>query len=402
MTIEALPAADDAPSGQAASPRRERLRLMHGDLTLPAYLPDATFGVVRAVDAADLEAVGIDALVMNVFHLMQKPGSSTIGALGGLHRMACWPHTIVTDSGGFQAYSLIRQNPKFGRLTNRGIRFKPEGSEREFHLTPEKSVQLQMAYGADIVICLDDCTHVDASREEQEISVERTVKWAARCKEEFVRQMSHRNYNAGETMPLLFAVVQGGGDAARRHRCASQLLEIGFDGFGYGGWPLDSSGNLLVDMLSATRLAIPCEFPMHALGIGHPKSVAACYRMGYDIFDCALPTRDARTGRLYTFRCDPHVSDFQLDGDWFETLYIDDEKHTKVNRPIYPGCDCPACAQYSVGYLRHLHKCGDTLFYRLATLHNLRFMTLLMRLLRAGNSSAQIEGPGAESSLCTS
>jgi len=373
----------DANSTSATS-RHKVLRLIHGDLPLPAYLPDATFGVVRAVDAADLEAVGIEALVMNVFHLMQKPGSSTIAALGGLHKMACWPHTIVTDSGGFQAYSLIRQNSKFGRLTENGIRFKPEGSDREFHLTPEKSVQLQMAYGADIVICLDDCMHIDGSDDEQELSVERTVKWAARCKEEFLRQVSNRGYKAGMPKPMLFGVVQGGGDAARRRRCAAQLLKIGFDGYGYGGWPLDSSGNLLTDMLIATRDAIPCEFPMHALGVGHPESVAACCRMGYDIFDCALPTRDARTGRLYTFRSDPYDPDFRLTGDWFKTLYIDDEKYTKADRPLYPECDCPACSRYSTGYLRHLHKCGDTLFYRLATLHNLRFMVVLMRLLRDG------------------
>lgn len=384
MTSESpLAVTIEPPPSAPLLPRRTSLSLMHGPLALPAFLPDATLGVVRAVDATDLESVGIDALVMNVFHLMQKPGSSTIAALGGLHQMAHWPHTIVTDSGGFQAYSLIRQNPKFGRLTDHGIRFKPEGADREFQLTPEKSVQLQMAYGADIVICLDDCTHVDSSNDEQEQSVERTVRWALRCKEEFVRQIRHRKYGTGAPTPLLFGVVQGGGEAERRQRCAARLLEIGFDGYGYGGWPLDSHGNLLEDMLAATRAAIPAEFPMHALGVGHPESVAACYRMGYDIFDCALPTRDARTGRLYTFRTDPGSPEFTLTGDWFKTLYIDDDKHIKTDRPIYTGCDCLTCTRYSIGYLRHLHKCGDTLFYRLATLHNLRFMSLLMARLRS-------------------
>jgi len=326
---------------------------------------------------------------------MQKPGTSTIDALGGLHKMAGWPHPIVTDSGGFQAYSLISQNPKFGRLSDRGIRFKSDGNDREFNLTPEKSIQLQLAYGADIVICLDECTHVDASAADQELSVKRTVNWARRCKAEYVRQMAHRNYKPDEARPLIFGVVQGGGSSERRQQCALELLEIGFDGFGYGGWPLDSGGNLLADMLAATRAAIPCEFPMHALGVGHPESVAACDRMGYDIFDCALPTRDARTGRLYTFRSDPHAVDFQLEGDWFKTLYIDDEKHTKADRPIYPGCDCLTCARYSTGYLRHLHKCGDTLFYRLATLHNLRFMAVLMQLLRDGKCSSETDSEAA-------
>src|SRR5579862_1925986 len=168
------------------------LETPHGALRLPVYLPDATLGVVRAVDSEDLERAGIQALVMNVFHLMQKPGSAVIHALGGLHKMAHWPHPIITDSGGFQAYSLVRQNAKFGTLNDHGIRFKPEGAEREFQLTPEKSVQLQLAYGADVVICLDDCTHIGDALAEQERSVERTVRWAKRCKTEFLAQLKQR------------------------------------------------------------------------------------------------------------------------------------------------------------------------------------------------------------------
>src|SRR5512138_148244 len=151
--------------------KQATLPLIHGALALPAFLRDATLGVVRATDAADLRAAGVRALVMNVFHLMQKPGSSTISALGGLHRMAGWDGPIVTDSGGFQAYSLIRQNPRAGSLSDQGIRFQPEGADRQFQLTPEKSIQLQLAYGADVVICLDDCTHVDDSPAEQQASV---------------------------------------------------------------------------------------------------------------------------------------------------------------------------------------------------------------------------------------
>ena len=358
------------------------LSLVHGELPLPAYLPDATLGVVRSMDASDLETVGIRALVMNVFHLMQKPGSSTIAALGGLHKMSGWPHPIITDSGGFQAYSLIRQNAKFGKLSDSGIRFKPEGAEREFQLSPEKSVQLQLAYGTDVVICLDDCTHVDDTPAEQSLSVERTIRWAKRCKEEFVRQIRQRKAAPDAPRPLLFGVVQGGGDLALRRQCAEALLEIGFDGYGYGGWPLDGQGNLLLEVLEATRSYIPSEFPMHALGVGHPESVVACARLGYGIFDCALPTRDARTGRLYTFPSDPTAPDFQFTDRWFRTLYIDDDKHIKTDRPISPGCDCLTCTRYSVGYLRHLHKCGETLYFRLATLHNLRFMAQLIQRLR--------------------
>src|SRR6266849_4150937 len=146
------------------------LRLSHGQLSLPTFLPDATVGVVRSVDSVDLELCGIQAVVMNTFHLMQRPGSSTIASLGGLHSMSGWPHPIITDSGGFQAYSLIRQNPRFGSINDKGITFHPEGSDRKFHLTPEKSIQLQISYGSDFVVCLDDCTHVDDPFETQQES----------------------------------------------------------------------------------------------------------------------------------------------------------------------------------------------------------------------------------------
>lgn len=357
------------------------IALAHGTLTLPIYLPDATLGVVRAVDAGDLERAGVEAVVMNVFHLMQKPGSSTIAALGGLHRMAGWPHPIITDSGGFQAYSLIRQNPKFGSLSDRGITFQPENAERKFLLTPEKSVQLQLAYGADVVICLDDCTHADDPPEEQRRSVDRTVSWAARCRREFDRQLAQRRY-VGGPLPRLFAVVQGGDSEALRRECAEALLAIGFDGYGYGGWPLDAQGNLLERMLRLCRGLIPAQFPMHALGVGEPGSVAACSAMGYGIFDSALPTRDARNGRLYAFTGDPAGPDFLLSGDWHRTLYIHDKKHIKATGPLSPNCGCHTCVTYSTGYLHHLHRCNDTLFFRLATIHNLSFMSTLIGLLR--------------------
>lgn len=357
--------------------QNKSLRLMHGEVRLPVFMPDATWGVVRAVDSSDLEQAGVQAVVMNVFHLMQKPGSSTIQTLGGLHRMAAWPHPIITDSGGFQIYSLIRQNPKFGTLSDRGMSFQPEQSARKFQLTPEKSVQLQLSYGADVVICLDDCTHVDDSAADQRASVERTILWARRCKAEFERQGEQRKWERG-LRPLLFGVVQGGGDRDLRRRCAEALLEIGFDGFGYGGWPLNSQGELLVDLLAATRALIPPEFLMHALGVGHPDNVLSCAGLGYDLFDSALPTRDARHGRLYVYTADLNTVDGRLTDEWYSALYIHDKKHIKTNTPLSSVCDCHTCSRYTVGYLHHLYKSNETLFFRLATIHNLRFMMQLM------------------------
>jgi len=367
------------------------LQLTHGRLRLPVFLPDATLGVVRSVDSADLVRCGVQGVVMNTFHLMQHPGSSTVQALGGLHAMSGWQRPIVTDSGGFQAYSLIRQNPKNGSLTSNGITFRPDQSRRKFTLTPEKSVQLQMSYGADVVVCLDDCTHVDAPLGTQRESVERTIAWARRCKGEFERLVEQKGLSQ-EQRPLLLAVIQGGGLCELRRRCAEELLEIGFDGFGYGGWPLDGNGNLLADMLAYVRELVPAEFPAHALGVGHPAYVVACARMGYDLFDCSLPTRDARRGRLYAFVSDipPALVLSEVEGcggadrggDWFSYIYVTDDKHIKAGGPISSHCDCPCCTDYSLGYLHHLFAVKDSLALRLATMHNLRFMTQLMALLR--------------------
>ena len=360
--------------------RREQIKLRDKVLNLPAFLPDATSGYVRAVDSQDLHNVKIQALVMNTFHLMQKPGSSTIQSFNGLHNFASWPGVIITDSGGFQAYSLIHQSDQFGTLTDRGILFRPEGKDRKFTLSPEKSIQLQVSYDSDVVICLDDCTHVDAPRDTQELSVKRTLDWAKRCKKEYLHQMEQRKVEQKDR-PLIFGVIQGGGFPDLRKKCAEGLLEIGFDGYGYGGWPLDSQGNLLEDIVKLTRDLVPPEFPMHALGIGHPINLSKTYLLGYDIFDCALPTRDARHGRLmrYTVPADTMLAP---DGKWLENVYIQDKKYIKDSRPISPYCDCPVCHHYSIGYLHHLFKTGDWLYQRLATLHNLRFMTQLTQRLR--------------------
>jgi queuine tRNA-ribosyltransferase len=352
------------------------IRLPHGVVNFPVFLPDATRGVVRAVDAGALEEIGIQALVMNTFHLMLKPGASTVQSLGGLHQMSSWQRPVITDSGGFQAYSLIRENPKNGSLSDRGIIFRAQASKRKYQLTPEKTIQLQLSFGADVVICLDDCTHVEADWEVQLQAVERTIKWARRCRDEFDRLVDEKGLE-GESRPKLFGVVQGGGDKNLRRRCADALLEIGFDGYGYGGWPLDGAGSLLEEMVGFVREIIPEEYPLHALGVGHPENVAACFRLGYQMFDSALPTRDARRGRLYTF-----TTEQGLGGKWFKFIYIHDEEHIRADRPISELCDCPTCQRYSRGYLHHLFKINDHLYFQLATIHNLRFMRRLEMRMR--------------------
>jgi queuine tRNA-ribosyltransferase len=359
----------------------EQITIQGVPIRLPAFLPDATFGVVRSVDSNDLLSCQVQAVMMNSFHLMQKPGSSTVQALGGLHRMSAWEKPIFTDSGGFQAYSLIRQVPNYGKITDKGLSFTPEGSGRKYQLTPEKSIQLQMSYDANVVICLDDCTHVNATYEEQKLSVTRTIDWARLAKTTYNHLLEQKKIE-DKQRPLIFAVIQGGGVKDLRKQCAESLLEIGFDGFGFGGWPLDADSNLLEDILAYTRSLVPPSFPMHALGIGHPDNLLSSYEMGYGLFDSAMPTRDARHGRLYVFTESARGQDAGLSGEWKHYLYINDESHIKSGEPVSPYCDCLCCQHYSRGYLRHLFKMGDTLFYRLATIHNLRFMTQLTERIR--------------------
>lgn len=362
-------------------PYPKQIILNIGDLHLPQYLPDATFGQVRHLSSQATQACGVEAVVMNTFHLMQKPGASTVKSLGGLHKMSGWNKAIFTDSGGFQAYSLIRNNIKSGSLTDKGITFYPENSKRKFLLTPEKCIQLQVSFGANVIFCLDDCTHIDDPASEQAISVKRTINWAGRCRKEFDRLMDEKQVSTMK-QPKLFAIVQGGQAIDLRKHCANKLLEIGFDGYGYGGWPLDSDNQLVKDMLILVRELIPDEFITHALGIGHPPYIACCTKIGYGLFDSAMPTRDARHGRLYRFSQDPTLPSISKDDSWFEYIYINDKRHIKSSAPINKKCICPACTQYSLGYLRHLFKIGDGLYHQLATQHNLAFMTQLTNLLR--------------------
>lgn len=360
--------------------RSDALTLRSGVLRFPAFLPDATWGVVRGVDATDLAAVGIPALMMNTFHLVQKPGAAVVQALGGLHAMSGWQFPIFTDSGGFQVYSLLQQNPRLGSISPSGIIYRPEGRSRKFQFTPEKVVEWQLRFDSDVIFSLDFCTHVDAPMEEQERAVDLTIAWAQRSKQAFMRWLDQHPPKSVQR-PLLFAVIQGGGSFDLRRRCAEALLEIGFDGFGFGGWPLDRQGNLLVEILEWVRQVVPAEFPLHALGIGHPQNMVIGFHLGYGVFDCAMPTRDARHGRLYRFTTWP-VQPRPEDNSWWEYVYLDDERLTRADQPISPFCDALCCRHYSAGYLHHLYLLGDTLYTRLATLHNLRFMTQLSERLQ--------------------
>jgi queuine tRNA-ribosyltransferase len=348
---------------------------------LPAFFPDGTYGVVRCVDADDLVACKVDGLVMNGFHLLSKPGLSVLRHFKGINTFTGWDRPILTDSGGFQVFSLIRQNKQFGEIRKNELIFRPDMGSEKLILTPEKSIQSQFAFGSDIMMCLDYCTHPEDPYEINKLSVDITIDWARRCKKEYENQLRIRKIPQ-ETRPLIFAIIQGGGYKDLRNMCAEALVDMGFDGFGFGGWPLSSNGKLIEDILEYTAQLMPDNKIKYAMGLGKPEGVIKCAKMGYNLFDCVIPTREARHNRLYVF--DNEKTDNEKTGPAlaYRHYYILDEEHIREDRPVSKNCNCPTCKKYSRAYLYHLYKVGDSLGHRLATMHNLRFYTQLMEKLR--------------------
>ncbi len=363
------------------------LETAHGKLELPAFLPDATRAVVRTLDAADLEGVGVQGVMVNTLHLSRSPGLSVIEAAGGIHRFMAWNYPIVSDSGGFQAYSFAARSKSLGHVTSKGFSYRYKQGGKSILLTPEDCIEQQFRLGSDVMICLDECTHPDASEEKQRDSVQHTIEWAQRSKEAFNRLL--QAVRPSDSRPLLFAVVQGGNDRALRQRCTESLLEIGFDGYGYGGWPIGNQG-ALVEMVGCTARLLPAGVPKIGLGIGMPENIVAAYRMGYSIFDCTLPTRDARHARLYVYTSKEPEPGSLFEG-FYEFLHISDERYVRDTLQIDPGCDCACCRDYSRAYLHHLFKIEDRLAWRLATIHNLRFYSRLFELLRTSDFAPEPE-----------
>ncbi len=358
----------------------EPLQTRRGTLPVPTFLPDATRAGVRGLTSGDLRGVGIEAVVVNAFHLLRRPGARVVQSGGGIHRFMDWDGPVLSDSGGFQVWSLIRQDPARGVIRDREVVFREPETRQKWILTPERVMQIQLQLGSDIMVCLDDCTDAGAPLAEQERSVERTVAWARRSREAFDRLVSGLKGDA--IPPRLFAVVQGGGEETLRRQCATALAAIGFDGYGFGGWPLDADGALLADPLRWVAESLPASAPKHALGIGRPDHLVHAFSLGYSLFDCALPTRDARHGRLYTFRAGYPERGLRPGVAFHRAIHILDARYRIDHGPLEPGCDCAVCSRHSRAYLHHLFKVGDTSAERLATLHNLRFYVRMIAALR--------------------
>jgi queuine tRNA-ribosyltransferase len=353
---------------------QKELGLAHGKVQLPAFFPDGTYGVVRCVDSEDLKNCKVSGLVMNSYHLLSKPGLSVIKQLKGINAFSGWDRPILTDSGGFQVFSLIRENPKYGEIRKNEIIFRPDNSKEKIILTPEKCIASQFTYSSDIMMCLDYCTHPNDSYETNVFSVDVTIEWAKQCKKEYEKQLAMRRIPA-DKRPLIFGIIQGGSFPNLREKCAKALAEIGFDGFGFGGFPVNDDGELVEDILKLTADLMPDNKPKYAMGLGKPDGIIKCHEMGYDLFDCVIPTREARHNRLYVF------NETDKDSLKYSHYYVLDKKYIRDEAPVSEYCDCLTCTKYSKAYLYHLYKIGDPLAYRLGTIHNLRFYTQLMEKL---------------------
>lgn len=359
------------------------LKVKGREYQLPIYLPDATRAVVRALDSPDLKNVGIDGVVVNTYHLMTEPGVEVLKKFGGIKKFMNFDGLITSDSGGWQVYSLIHRNKNKGTITDDGVVFSIGGAKNQL-FTPEKSIQVQFDIGADIIVCFDDFVDPKFSKEKTKEAMDRTILWAKKCRKEFDR-LVEKNGMDEKNRPLLFSVIQGGNDKEERKYCAEKLLEIGFDGYGYGGYAI-RDGKLDLELSKYIVDLIPEDKLSFALGVGRPSDIAALSEMGWDIFDCVLPTRDARHKRLYTFTREPKTVEDLIDPDLHDFLYIRRRKHAGKNEPISKFCDCHTCQNFSLGYLHHLFDIGDFSAHRLATIHNLRVYSKVIEILRASQN----------------
>ena len=347
----------------------------------PIFLPDATRAVTKSIDSMDMLKSKVRGCVVNTYHLMTSPGIDVLQEFGGIKGYMNFDGLVVSDSGGWQVFSLIHRSNKKGSITDEGVVFSIGGA-KDTLFTPEKSLQTQFGIGSDIMICLDDFTPPDGDSYAIKQSVERTTHWAKRTKVEYARICNEKGLN-DKNRPHLFAVVQGAKSKEMRKKSADELIEIGFDGYGFGGYLIDENGNLDFEMMEYLSRLIPDDKPKFALGTGSPHEIAICYEYGWDIFDCTLPTRDARHQRLYVFNWEPKSLKDVQNPDIHGHVSIRKAQYSKDNGPISEFCDCHTCKNYSKAYLNHLFRIGDTAAYRLATIHNLRTYTMLIEALTA-------------------
>lgn len=347
-------------------------------IPLPVFFPDATQAVVKTLDSEDIKNTKTPGILVNTYHLYRRLGRRVINKHGGIRGFMSWPGAVISDSGGFQVMSLAKAS-KRGVVTDEGVTFRPQGGKK-IVFTPKKSIQFQMTLKTDMVIVLDDFTEPTASHQKAKETVNRTVLWAKRCKEEFIKCCQKEGLTE-KNRPYILAVVQGGEYLDLRKECAQNLAEIGFDGFGFGGWPITKEGKFNFKVAQCIADAAPEGYFLFGLGIGKPEEIVGCVDLGYHIFDCVLPTRDARHRRLYVYNVDSIQNIDIRKPKFYSYLTPDKEKYYQDNRPVSQACDCLLCTRYSRAYLAHLFRTEEMTAMRLATIHNLRFYSILMEKL---------------------
>ena len=374
--------------------RRGRLHFPRGTIETPQFMPVGTYGTVKAMTPAELRAAGAQIILGNTFHLWLRPGHETIRALGGLHRFMNWSGPILTDSGGFQVWSLA----ELRKLTEEGVHFASPINGDKVFLSPEKSIQIQHALGSDIIMQFDECTPYPATPEEARKSMELSARWAARCKTQHLAWTPEAAPPPPDGTPLpeagprgaLFGIVQGGMHTELRAESLQRLTEIGFDGYAMGGLSVGEPEPERLKVLDAIGPILPRNHPHYLMGVGTPRDLVQAVGRGIDLFDCVMPTRNARNGHLFTSE---------------GVIKLRNARHKTDPGPLDPNCDCETCTNYSRAYLHHLDRCNEILGSRLNTLHNLHYYLNLMRRIRAAIeagtfaefSAAFLAGPEGQS-----
>jgi len=338
--------------GRCNAARRGRLVFARGTVETPAFMPVGTYGTVKGMTPEELRATGAEIILGNTFHLMLRPDTEVIAAHGDLHDFMHWDGPILTDSGGFQVWSLA----DLRKLDENGVTFASPVDGSRIFLGPEESMAVQRALGSDIVMIFDECTPYPATLAEAQASMERSLRWSARSK------AAH-----GESSAALFGIVQGGMYADLRRRSAGGLVEIGFDGYAIGGLSVGEPEDERLEVLEATCPVLPEDRPRYLMGVGRPEDIVAAVARGVDMFDCVMPTRNARNGHLFTRTGDIKIRNARWKAD---------------TRPLDETCACYTCQHYSRAYIKHLQRCNEILGARLATIHNLHFYQQLMREIR--------------------
>ncbi len=332
--------------------RRGVFRTPHGRVETPAFIPVGTAGSVKGVTPEQLRRIGAQMILANTYHLQRRPTADVVRDLGGLHRFMGWDGPILTDSGGYQVFSLA----KLSKLSDEGVEFRSHIDGALVRLDPYIATEVQNKLGADVIMAFDDCPPLPCDEDRLRIAVDRSVRWAAQCREAHSR---------GDQ--AMFGIVQGGLDISLRQRCAEELIKIGFDGYAIGGLSVGETHEQMAAVLGPVAASLPADRPRYLMGVGMPRDILAAVVAGVDLFDCSLPTRNGRNSWAFT-----------ADGP----LKMRNEKHRLDQTPLESGCDCETCTRFSRGYIRHLFNAQEMLGPILTSIHNLRFYQRFVARIR--------------------